>query len=199
MSAAVFNPIKHAREVRNAAEENIARVLAAAANADKLNDEAMKKAANDYKTIEALDVSQDIKNAAERNAARAGVDACNTATKWRAEIEAADKTVRDAKTVLRILLEQQRKHEEEKATLKLTHANQLDALKQEHWAAKSALERTMAAQELHYKSLLKERDEAAKAVGEAAKAAEDAAESKKLKDAEAAKAAELAAEIESLQ
>ena len=192
------NHIYDARKALAAANKHAANVRANAAKADELNTKAMKKAQKDLDMARSYGCSPTVLNAAEHVAGQTGIEACNAATKWRAEIEAADKAVRDAKAVLRNLLKQQQEHNAAFAAQAQMYEDQIAALKQEHWAVKSALERTMAAQELHYKSLLKEREEAAKAVSEAAKAAEDAAESKKLKDAEAAKAAELAAEIESL-
>ena len=173
---AAVNHIGAARTALANAKKHAAKLRDDATKADELSAEAMKKAQKELDMARDRGCSTAILNAAEHAAGQAGIDACNTATKWRAEIEAADKAVRDAKAVLRNLLEQQQKHNAEKAALTQMYEDQLAAMK-----------RTMAAQELHYKSLLKERDDAAKAVGEAAKAADDAA-----------KAAELAAEIESL-
>jgi hypothetical protein len=175
--AAVFNPAETARAALVAAEKNAAKARKDAANADKLSAKAMEKAQEKFNMARSYGCSPAILNAAENDAGQAGINACNTATKYRAEIAAADKVVRDAKEVLRNLLIQQHEHNKAFAAQAQMYEDQLAAMK-----------RTMTAQELHYKSLLKERDDAAKAVGDAAKAAEDAA-----------KAAELAAEIASLQ
>ena len=196
---AAVNHIGAARAVLDSAKASAAKASEDAAKADELSAEVMEKAQKDLDMVRDRGCSTPILNAAEQTAARAGIDACNMATQWRAKIEAADKAVGDAKAVLRVLLIQQQAHEEQLNKQEQDHYAQIDALKQKHRGIVSSLERAMAAEKKHYESLLTAATVQLDDNIEAAMAAEQAAESKKLKDAKEAKAAELAAEIASLQ